>query len=271
MFRTRAQRLADRAKKAAARGNTERAATLQRRSGNSAVRRENLTEVIQDPTALFTGRADRMADRAAAAAGRGNETRAENLLGRAEGVTERQAGVGGLWDDITGVTAAEAATEAQLEGREEAQGILDPYSQAGTASLDQMQALMGLGGPEAQAAAIQGIENSPGFMAAIQQGENAMLQNASATGGLRGGNTQGALAQFRPQMLSQAIGQQMQGLGGLAGMGVNATSQQANIASGMGDVNASGALAGYQMPRDFFTDLVGGGLNIAKMIAMGGM
>lgn len=179
-------------------------------------------------------------------------------------------GIGNLWDDITGVTAAEEATRAQLAGNRAAQQTLDPYTQAGAESLEQMQALMGLGGPEAQAAAYQQIENSPGFMSAVQQGENAMLQNASATGGLRGGNTQGALAQFRPQMLNQAIGQQMQSLGGLAGMGQNAASQIAGLQSGAGDINASGAMAPYQLQRDFTTDLIGGGINIAKLLAGGG-
>jgi hypothetical protein len=56
----------------------------------------------------------------------------------------------------------------------------------------------------------------------VQQGEEAMLQNAAATGGLRGGNLEGALASFRPQVLSELINQQYARLGGLTSIGQSA-------------------------------------------------
>ncbi len=102
---------------------------------------------------------------------------------------------------------------------DELRKLLQPYTEAGLPALKQQQALLGLEGPEAQQAAISAIENQPGFQSMIQQGENAMLQNAAATGGLRGGNLQGAMAQFRPQMLSQAIQDQYSRLGGMTTLG----------------------------------------------------
>ena len=112
---------------------------------------------------------------------------------------------------------------------------MQPYAQAGVPALQQQQALLGLGGADAQRQAISGIEQSPQMQAMMQQGENAILQNASATGGLRGGNTQGALAQYRPQVLSQLIDQQYGRLGGMASMGLNT---QQNIAQ-MGQASAA--------------------------------
>jgi hypothetical protein len=125
-----------------------------------------------------------------------------------------------------------------------------------------------------------------------------MLQRASATGGLRGGNIQAALAQFRPQMLQQAIEQQYGRLGGFAGTGLGVTEQlyrggqasAANQASAAGTMGANvsnllgqqgaaqaggalgraapfvqfaqlpGQLAGYQMAtgRNVFGNLFGG-------------
>jgi len=116
---------------------------------------------------------------------------------------------------------------------------LAPYAEVGAPALSQLSALTGLGGAAAQRAAIQQIETSPEMQAMIQQGEEAILQRASATGGLRGGNVQAALAQFRPQVLSQLIGQQYQRLGGLADIG---RVTQQNIAQ-MGQAAAAGQAA----------------------------
>lgn len=111
-----------------------------------------------------------------------------------------------------------------------------PYQQAGQQALGGQQALLGLQGADAQQQAISALAQSPQMQALMKQGEDAMLQNAAATGGLRGGNIQGALAQFRPQMLQQMIDQQYSRLGGLAGTGLQATS---NLA-GLGQASAAG-------------------------------
>lgn len=134
--------------------------------------------------------------------------------------------------------ASQAAIGEQRRQQAEMERLLAPYMQAGQGALGQQQALLGLGGPEAQRAAIAQLEQGPQFQAMVEQGETAILQNASATGGLRGGNTQAALAQFRPQMLSQLINQQMAQLGGLSGMG----QQSAMGAAGYGQQGTQGVI-----------------------------
>lgn len=123
-------------------------------------------------------------------------------------------------------TAAGAQTQSAQLGIDETrrqfdavQKLLSPYVNAGTGALTGQQDLLGLNGKDAQSGAIAGIQSSPQFGALAQQGEDAILANASATGGLRGGNVQGALAQFRPQLLSSLIDQQYQRLGGLTQVG----------------------------------------------------
>jgi len=133
------------------------------------------------------------------------------------------------------------------------QALLKPYTEAGIPALGQQQALLGMGTPGAQQQAINAIQNGPQFQALQQQGENAILQNASATGGLRGGNVQGALAQFRPALLSGLIEQQYNRLGGLTSIGQNAAAgvgnagmtTGANVANLLGQQGA--ALAGGEL------------------------
>jgi hypothetical protein len=97
-------------------------------------------------------------------------------------------------------------------------------------------------GAERQRQAIQGIEQGPLFQELAKQGEQGILQNASATGGLRGGNVQGALAQFRPNLLNQLIEAQYGKLAGLTSLG----SGSAQNLLGIGQASAAGTAAAQQ-------------------------
>lgn len=159
------------------------------------------------------------------------------------------------------------------------QRLLTPFVEAGTGALEQQRRLIGLGQPNDQAQEIAELSASPEFQALLQQGENAMLQNASATGGLRGGNLQGALAQFRPQMLAQLINQQYSRLGGLSalgqasaasvgGAGQTAAGNIANLLAQQGAATAGGQIARGNVAQQGF----GQGLQIASSLlgAFGG-
>lgn len=168
--------------------------------------------------------------------------------------------VGGALQSQAAQEAAGAQEAAAMAGIEElrrqfdiSRGILQPFVQAGTTALGGMQpfvqggqtayqkqlALSGVLGPEAQQAAITEVEQSPFFQSQIEQGERALLQRASATGGLRGGNLQAGLAQFRPQMLQQAVEQQYGRLGGLSATGLGVLGQQSQL----GQASAAGQAA----------------------------
>ena len=121
--------------------------------------------------------------------------------------------------------ASQAGIEEQRRQFDEIQKLLAPYVSQGTTAMGQQGVLAGLQGAEQQRAAIEAISSSPELQALMQQGETGILQNASATGGLRGGNVQGALARFRPALLSAAINDQYSRLGGMAGMGLGAATQ----------------------------------------------
>ena len=145
--------------------------------------------------------------------------------------------------------AAQAGIEEQRRQFDAMRELLKPYTEAGVPALQQQQAFLGLQGPEAERAAIERIRGGETFQALAGQGEEALLQRASATGGLRGGNIQGALAQFRPQLLSSLIDQQYGRLGGLttmgqrsaAGVGTAGMESGTNIANLLGQQGAAQA------------------------------
>ena len=157
--------------------------------------------------------------------------------------------------------AAQGAANAQTEASrneiaerarqfDAAKEHMSPFVQAGTGALGEQQALLGLSGADKQQQAISALEQSPQFASLMRQGETAILQNASATGGLRGGNTQSALMQFRPDLLSSLINEQYAKLGGLTSMGQNAAAFTGNAGmqtgAGVGQAyqNIGAALAG---------------------------
>lgn len=140
--------------------------------------------------------------------------------------------IGGIATNRAAGRAADAQTAASQAGLDanerqfqEIQQMLAPFRETGVKALGGQEDLAGLNGPEAQGAAIEALKSSPLFQAQLQQGEESILANASATGGLRGGNTQGALAQFSPQLLSSTISDQYSRLGNLSSMGLGAAGQ----------------------------------------------
>ena len=162
---------------------------------------------------------------------------------------------GAIQSDAAG-RAADAQSEASERGIAEqrrqfdaVRELLKPYVDVGPTALKQQQALIGLGGPEAEQAAIEALESGESFQAKVRQGEEAILQGASATGGVRGGNIQGALAQFRPAMLQSEIDRQYGRLAGLttlgqqsaAGVGTAGIQTGARISALEGDIGSAQA------------------------------
>lgn len=144
-------------------------------------------------------------------------------------------------------TQADAAGAGIAENRRQFDinaGLMAPYVQAGNLSIAQQMDMMGLNGPEKQAAIMAEIEGSPQYASMVKQGETAMLQNAAATGGLRGGDLQGALAQFRPQTLANLFQQRLGNLGGITQIGQASAAGQA--AQGMESASNVANLLGQQ-------------------------
>lgn len=168
--------------------------------------------------------------------------------------------------------SAQQGIEEQRRQFDAIQKLLAPYVSAGAPALEAQQAFLGLKGPEAERAAIERIKGGETFQALASQGEEALLQRASATGGLRGGNIQGALAQFRPALLSSLIDQQYGRLGGMTALGqqsaagVGAAGQQTgvNVANLLGQQGAAQAGAEIAQGKAFgaIPAAISGGLGL---------
>lgn len=193
----------------------------------------------------------------------------------------------GWWQDLTGVTASQNATDAMKDAADLSieeqrrqfavnQANIQPYMDAGTQSLEQQQNLSGANGPEAQQAAYDAIQNSAAFQNKLATGERSILQSGAATGGVRGGDIQGVLARYSPELLASSIDQQYGQLSGLSSMGANAaaginaqgTEMANNISdayTNIGNAQAQQQMANYSLPKNFLGDLAGFGLNVASL------
>lgn len=186
----------------------------------------------------------------------------------------KQAGQAAERAGQTQAAAAEKGIEEQRRQFDALIELMSPYVTAGTGAMTQQQAFLGMQGPEAEQAAIERIRGGETFKALSQQGEEAMLQRASATGGLRGGDIQGALAQFRPQLLSSLIEQQYGRLSGLSSMGQASAAGQAasgmqsasnigNLLANQGSALAGGIIGQGNIARRTFGDILDTGTAVA--------
>lgn len=174
--------------------------------------------------------------------------------------------------------AMQAAIDEQARQYDTTRSDFAPYLSAGTKALPGIMDLLGLNGPQAANAAIAALKSSPVFQSLYNTGEEAVLQNASATGGLRGGNTQGALYELGDTTLSRVIADQLSRLGGLAGLGENATGSVAGFGAhsadaisglnvGQGQVAAGGILGKQNVYNNManqissiISSVIGGGI-----------
>jgi len=199
----------------------------------------------------------------------------------------------GLVKDVSGVEAAQdAANKAagiQAKGAEAGiaeqrrqfditQGNLQPFQEAGVGALGQQQALLGLGGQEAQQQAFAAFNESPGQKFMRDRAQRNLVRNSSAIGGLGGGNVRSALVEQGAGFAQQDFNNQFGRLGQIAGQGQNAATnvgqfgataanQAGNAAIAGSQARASGILGVQQAESQFNSDLIGlGGMAIGGFL-----
>ena len=116
-----------------------------------------------------------------------------------------------------------SAQAGQLPPGQMQPGALQPWQQAGTSALGQQQALLGMGGQEAQQQAFSAFGDSPGQKFLRDRAEKVTMRNAPQMGGLGGGNVRSALNEQAVGFAAQDYGNYYNRLGGLSGQGYQAT------------------------------------------------
>ena len=202
----------------------------------------------------------------------------------------------GLVDDVTGVEGAQDAArdaaniQAQAALRAE-EGInrrfdvtqenLRPFQEAGVGALGQQQALLGLGGQDAQQEAFAAFNESPGQKFIRDRAQKNLVRNSSAIGSLGGGNVRSALVEQGAGFAQQDFNNQFGRLGQIAGQGQSAVTnigqfgaqaaQQAGQAGIAGSqARASGILGAAQAESQFTNSLLNLGGQAAGAFAGGG-
>lgn len=169
----------------------------------------------------------------------------------------------------------QASTDAYNKGialqnhqYEQTRSDYQPAMQVGTAAIGGLGDLAGINGADKQKAGIAGLHEGPLYSSLFNNGREALLQNASASGGLRGGNFERASMDFGADTLAQVYQQQMQSLGGLAGLGLGATGSVAGFGAHTADAN-TGLLGniGQAQAANYLTK---GGINAKNWANAGG-
>lgn len=199
----------------------------------------------------------------------------------------------GLIDDVTGVEGAQdaardaagiqaqgaqAGIEEQRRQFDVTQQNLAPFREAGVGALEQQQALLGLGGQQAQTDAFSAFNESPGQKFIRDRAQKNLLRNQSAIGGLGGGNVRSALVEQGTGFAQQDFQNQFGRLGQIAGQGQSAgtsigqfgaqtAGNIANLGIAGSEARASGILGAAQAESQFTNQLLQLGGQVAGAAA----
>ncbi|MGH8207872.1 MAG: hypothetical protein ACRETK_13940, partial [Steroidobacteraceae bacterium] len=139
--------------------------------------------------------------------------------------------------------AANTAANAQKQALSSQQKLEQPYINAGTTALPQLQTLLGLSGPGgtgagSSAAEEQALQATPGYQFTLNQGLQAAQNSAAARGMLGSGNTLEALEQYGSGLADQTYQQAVGNAENVVGLGqAAAAGQAANIGNAAGNIS----------------------------------
>lgn len=139
-------------------------------------------------------------------------------------------------------SAANKASQTQLQMYNQTRSDLMPYMQGGSSAFSQLQNLMGLNGGNS-ASMLSTLQNYPGYQFALQQGQQGLDRTAASRGLLLSGGQLKDTVNYNQGMADQLFGTYANQLSGLAGLGENAAAQTGNAATATGQGVANTQIA----------------------------
>lgn len=134
-------------------------------------------------------------------------------------------------------SAADKASNTQLQMYNQTRADLAPYNQMGTQAFTQLGSLLGLNGSANSASQLSQLQNTPGYQFAVQQGQQSLDRTAASRGLLLSGGQLKDTETYGQGMADQLYNTTVGQLQGVAGLGENAAAQTGNA----GTAAASGA------------------------------
>lgn len=132
----------------------------------------------------------------------------------------------------------------QQEFLRQQQGLLNPFTQAGTSALSPLTALLTGGDMGA-------FQASPGYQFRLNEGINALNRVAAARGQLFSGNQVKEAQNYASGLASQEYGNYINQLMGLGNLGLSAASNQANLGMSAAPMLSQLQLGGAYNPFDW--------------------
>lgn len=156
-------------------------------------------------------------------------------------------------------SAANKATDTQLQMYNQTRSDLMPYQNAGGTALTSLMSLLGLSPGSNSSTQLQQLRNTPGYQFALQQGQQGLDRSAAARGlSLSGGQIKDTI-NYNQGMADQLYGSTVNQYMGVAGLGENAAAQTGNAATQTGRGMANTQLAAGQ---DWASGITGAANNL---------
>jgi hypothetical protein len=157
----------------------------------------------------------------------------------------------------------------------------DPWSNAGSAAVNEQSSLMGLGGAQAQQEARGRFQTDPGYQFQMNEGLGAVDSRAASRGMLGSGAAIKDTLRFSQGLADQSYGNYFNRLGGLSQQGLAATGQQTGLlnqaamteltsrqARGAGHLGAAQmAMPTYQQEANAFGGMLQNGIGALGSLA----
>ena len=137
----------------------------------------------------------------------------------------------GFFQDLSGKTANKGLQQSANEAQGAYKVALSnyrPYVNTGFDAQATLASTLGLNGQQAADQAFSQYQKSPGYDFQMGQGTEAIDRSAASRGSLASGGTLKALQEFGQGLAAQDYGNWQQNLGGIAGTGLNATTNLVN-------------------------------------------